>query len=529
MKLIRNAILLGLVVGATSMAACSSNSSSAGAGGAPGSNGSITGAAAGGQNGTVGLALQIGGGITVGTVNYVITNPTLAGFSSITGSIDVSGSDTISLSLTLPVATGYTVSLSAIDSNGDGCSGGPVLFDVVAGQTTSVGLSLVCTQIVDGGLLEPDVNVGQVAIVADASLQTEGGATPCAAATGIGASPIETNVGSAISLTASGVDPSMQSSDVTLTWSGSGSAGSLTGTTGASNTFNCTAPGTETITVTASISDGGISCPGIGSLSTSVTCDAPDAGTGAPDAGVDLGAPDTGIDTGAADTGVDTGTPDTGVDTGTPDAGVDAGPLVPCTSAGQTNCVQCQGNTSNLCTPTEAVIVQFDITQGKVTAPGPDSNGGSGPTDTCYDCLFAKGCIDDTVLGDTKHECEDLNGGNSSATFTAGNGHAASYASDCLATLSCILSTGCATTNGGIDNCYCGSGGGSPTACGTSTSGQNGACFTQETNGLTASPNSGSGVLASFTNMSMPSGVANQIIVCSQGTAPPGACPQCLQ
>ena len=64
-----------------------------------------------------------------------------------------------------------------------------------------------------------------------------------------------------------------------------------------------------------------------------------------------------------------------GTDTGAPDTGVDSGPvaLVPCTTAGQTGCVQCQGNSNNLCSPTEALIVQQDIKKGLATAAGPGS------------------------------------------------------------------------------------------------------------------------------------------------------------
>ena len=221
--------------------------------------------------------------------------------------------------------------------------------------------------------------------------------------------------------------------------------------------------------------------------------------------------------------------------------------LQACTATGQANCVYCQGNGTpsddaglkGVCSATEALFVNDDIKTGKVTAPGADTNGGSGPTDTCYNCLFAKGCLDDTVLGDHGHECADLNGGNSTANFTAGNGSVGTYANDCTATISCIIAdnavepdggtAGCATFNGGIDNCYCGPGGGSPSACGTSTSGQNGSCFTQETNGLSAMPNSGSGVLGQFTNTSFPSGMANQIFVCATGGSASTQCTQCLQ
>ena len=111
-----------------------------------------------------------------------------------------------------------------------------------------------------------------VAVTADASLTTTTVGGPCAAANSLVAAPTETKVGKTVQLTASGVDPSGQSSDVTLTWTTSGSAGNLTSTTGTSNTFTCTSAGMEVVSVTASISDGGASCKTNGSLMASLTC-----------------------------------------------------------------------------------------------------------------------------------------------------------------------------------------------------------------------------------------------------------------
>ena len=525
MKLIPNAILVGFAIGAASIAGCSTDSTNT-----PNSPAGTRGAASNScdQNGTVGLQLQLAPGITLSTVQYVITNPTLAGFTTINGSVDVSGSTVIGFSLTLPVAGGYTLSLSAVDSNGDGCSGGPVTFSVAGGTSNTVALSLICSQTVDGGTTAPDVNVGVVSVTADASLQTTVTHGTCAAVASLLATPNEVNVGNAISLTASGIDSNNQSSDVTLTWAATGGAGALTSTTGTSNTFNCTTSGTEMVTVTAAISDGGVSCAGIGSLSVTLKCDAvldasaPDTGvdTGAPDTGApDTGTPDTGTpDTGAPDTGTpDTGSPDTGVDTGT----ADAGPLVPCTTAGQTNCVQCQGNASGtgnnggLCSPTEAVLVNLDIAQGTQTAAGPAVSA------SCYSCAYNAGCIDDTQFPDTGHECGDLPSGN----FTAGNGNVASFTSDCIALLSCITTSGCAQTNGGVDNCYCGAGGGSPSACPSNGAATNGACKTQEVNGFTFMPSDSTNILKNFSDKAEPSGVANQIIVCANSNG----CTQCLR
>jgi hypothetical protein len=126
----------------------------------------------------------------------------------------------------------------------------------------------------DASQASPDATTttGTVAVTADASLKTTTIGGPCAAANSLVAAPNQTKVGKTVQLTASGVDPSGQSSEVTLTWTTSGSAGNLTGTTGTSNTFTCASAGAEIVSVTASISDGGASCKANGSLMASLTC-----------------------------------------------------------------------------------------------------------------------------------------------------------------------------------------------------------------------------------------------------------------
>jgi hypothetical protein len=121
----------------------------------------------------------------------------------------------------------------------------------------------------------PDAATGMLVIAADATLKSNSGGGSCAAVDSLAAIPNETAVGRAILLTASGIDPQGQRSDVTLAWTAAGSAGSLAGTTGPSTSFNCTGIGTEMVTVTTSISDGGASCRTIGSLTISLACDAP--------------------------------------------------------------------------------------------------------------------------------------------------------------------------------------------------------------------------------------------------------------
>ena len=487
MRLIRNAILLGFSVGAVSIAACSSTPSVST--GSPGVAGGLP-ASAPGQTGTIGLELQLSPGITLSTVNYLIMNPSLSGFTTISGTIDVSGSQTIGVTLTLPAASGYSLTLSATDTNSDACAAGPAFFSVTAGSSTSVGLTLVCSETIDSGVNEPDVGIGTVVFTADASLQTTIVRGTCAAATSLVAAPNETDVGHPITLTATGIDPNDQSSDVTLTWAGTGSAGSLVNSSGASNTFNCTSPGTEMVTVTASIT-GGASCPSIGSLTVTLTCDAfGDAGAGSPDTGVDSGSPDTSTSDGGSEAA--------------------AGPLAPCTTAGQTNCVQCAGNNkttgalaNGLCTATQASFVQRDIDKGVATAAGND------PSGSCYDCLFQNTCLDDTHFGDTGRDCGD-------STITTGT------AAQCLAVVSCVLGSSCSAST--TVACYCGTAPENTTCQGNPASAVNGVCDAQIAAGLGFSTQDGTDVTAHFTDGDKAAGVADQIFNCAVNSG----CSACL-
>jgi hypothetical protein len=493
MKLIHNAIFFGLAIGTVSMVGCSSTPQSSDG---PSASTSPSGNEPGGQHGTIGLALNIGAGLSLGTVQYTITNPSIAGFTPIVNSVDVSGSTTINFSLTLPVGTGYTLSLSAIDSSGDPCSGGPVTFSVVGGQSNAVSLNLVCSRTIDSGVDAPDVNIGIVIVTGDASLETTTASSTCAAASSLSVSPGETAIGHAISLSAVGIDPSNQTSAVTITWAATGGAGSLTSTTGTSTTFNCTSGGTETLVVTASIANGGASCAGTGSITTTVVCDGPgavvDAGTP-----VDSGTPV--VDSGTPV--VDAGTPV--VDSGTPviDSGAPA-PLLPCTTAGQANCVQCVGNdkgaiNNKTCTPTEAQFVQHDIDTGKATVAGAD------PAGSCYDCLWNNACIDDTHFGDDAHEC-----GDTAALTSFGT------AAECQATVGCILGSSCASS--ALATCYCGTAGLLTTCQGNPASGPiNGACASTIAAGLGFAVTDGTDNTGKLNSTTYASGMADQIFQCA--------------
>jgi hypothetical protein len=127
----------------------------------------------------------------------------------------------------------------------------------------------------DAGLSDGAVSdsmTGTLVVVADAALL---GPRPCAAATSLVAAPNEVAVGHSITMTAAGVDPGYEGTDVDLTWVASGNVGALSSTSGSTVTFNCMSAGTTSVTVTATIAEGGASCPENGSLTAVLDCRTP--------------------------------------------------------------------------------------------------------------------------------------------------------------------------------------------------------------------------------------------------------------
>jgi hypothetical protein len=131
--------------------------------------------------------------------------------------------------------------------------------------------------------------------------------------------------------------------------------------------------------------------------------------------------------------------------------------LHPCTSAGDANCVQCQGNPRNapVCTATEARFVQRDIDRGKVSTTGPDSPA------SCYSCLFMNNCLDSA--GTVFVECKD--------------GPQLGSEADCLAVVDCVLASSCSAVQ--TSDCYCGTAPATSSACYNAPSTENGACASQ--------------------------------------------------
>ncbi len=264
---------------------------------------------------------------------------------------------------------------------------------------------------------------------------------------------------------------------------------------------------------------------------------------GGPDASVDSST----IDAGVTDTGADSPADTGGGEGGGQEAG--AGSIVPCTTAGQTNCIPCDKNASNLCTGTDAVIVQRDIEKGL-------TSGGKPSADSCYECLALRTCINSTTTHGT--ECEDLSGNVAgSTTYTKTQA--------CLDTLNCILGNpqaGTAGTSGtagslaattcsnnpppagdGTANCFCGTAEPDFNDCSTAdkiaagTTGQglgidspNGVCAAVIVKALGATNNTSNAIFTNDLGDST-NGVGQAFLItnCGGATSEPVACAQCFE
>jgi hypothetical protein len=166
------------------------------------------------------------------------------------------------------------------------------------------------------------------------------------------------------------------------------------------------------------------------------------------------------------------------------DAGSDASD-----ASGPSPCAQFNGGQG--CTPTEQLLVQHD------------------PSNGCYSCLVNGGCLDDSLFGDTGHECGDF------GTPT--------QQQECIDTVSCILASGCAQT--GVAVCYCGTSPVAGTCQGNPAAGPiNGACASQIATGLGFPETDGTDITKNLTNSLQPAGAAVQLFQCAAANA----CNSCL-
>ena len=152
----------------------------------------------------------------------------------------------------IPADTGYEMTLAATSTTEMSCNGLAV-FNVVAGETTQVSMTLQC---------HPSSNAGSLTMQATANI--------CPIIDFLSISPLTQGLGSAIDLIAEGTD----SNDDALVyrWTSTPSGNSFENPTGAVTRFNCDTGGTYELTLT--ISDGAPDAPETCSVSrrVPVTC-----------------------------------------------------------------------------------------------------------------------------------------------------------------------------------------------------------------------------------------------------------------
>jgi hypothetical protein len=200
------------------------------------------------EAGAVHMALDVAGGATLNVVSYAIDGP---GSFMKMGTIDVSTSATITAQIApLPPGTNYSIVLSAMSNDASAMCMGSAPFDVVAHQTTSVLVHMLCKQ--------PSPN-GSVAF--------KGPVNICPLIDNVSASPSEVLVGGSIALTTQSHDTDNSPGPLAYHWTAT--SGTLSDAAVASPTFTCTSPGAVTLTLT--LTDGDASCVDTQSLTVQCT------------------------------------------------------------------------------------------------------------------------------------------------------------------------------------------------------------------------------------------------------------------
>jgi len=225
-----------------------------------------------GTQGGVDLSLVPVAGVTLNSVNYVVTGtPTIPGTPLPSGVLPTPGTDAnFSFGIPVPVGTGYTLSLTAASAEvGDDitCTGSFGPFDVTPNTSSNFTLTLTCVDNSNGQL------IGTVGVVT----------TDCPRLIPdyVSAIPSTAQVGGSIAVNALGHD--LDGNPVTYAWSipaASAAVGSFTAPGAQATSFNCTGPGSG-VPVTVTMDNG--ECDK--TIDTTISC----ASVTCPDGTLDLG------------------------------------------------------------------------------------------------------------------------------------------------------------------------------------------------------------------------------------------------
>jgi len=197
--------------------------------------------------GTVGFELQVAPGVTINTISWNISGNGVMQ----SGTVNVQNSNTIRFQVGgVPAGTGYTITLNATTIGAPLTCSGSTMFNVTAGMTTSVSLTLTCQASGNGS--------GTVVV--------SGTTAVCATITGLSVSPLETTVNSTISLSATAT-----AGTLTPMFAWTATAGAFDNAASATPVFTCP-PTPQTVTITLNVSPTSPGCTAA-TQSVDVVCD----------------------------------------------------------------------------------------------------------------------------------------------------------------------------------------------------------------------------------------------------------------
>jgi hypothetical protein len=204
------------------------------------------------------MALTLSGGVSIQTVDWVITGQNNLPTVVLQGSVNVHDSSSISFLIGgIPAGSGYEIALSGTSADGLVTCSGSAQFSITVGYTTKVSDLLQC----DGATPQG----GSAAVV--------GATYDCAAWEAVAASPSEATLGNSVALTvtATAANPGA----ITYAWSAP--TGVFSSPSSSSTSFTCTTPGMVLVTLALSdgpVPEGGVCNPELSTASIQVTCDA---------------------------------------------------------------------------------------------------------------------------------------------------------------------------------------------------------------------------------------------------------------
>ncbi|HTB77095.1 MAG TPA: hypothetical protein VK762_27810 [Polyangiaceae bacterium] len=578
MKLIRNALAIGAVA-AASVVACSSQHGAGTVG--SGSTGGPSIAAIPGQDGSLGsihAALIISGG-NLYSLNYTCTGPSVIP----PGTVDFNDAQSVEWVLGgIQAGSGYVCTLSGTDSNGDPCSGTSSSFNILPGTVSGATVNVTCTVPTDASTLA-DVNQGSVGFDAGVTVVHQG-AFGCPGINSFAISPSEVIGSQTAQLSLSEVGPTglaadggPSSSDIIWTATcGTPPCGTFSpSANAASPTFTCGPDQNDQIvTVTAqvtnfetSISTGVTSdvCAGAKFTTMTATIDCEGGGTftcvgtpSTPNACVsDAGNKCVNFSTDPNNCGscgniCPAATPNCSAGSCVAVVVAPGGPCtqlvggVPADNAGNTKCVQCDQNTTKLCSGTEAVIVTRDQEKGLINAAGTAPTAAS-----CYECGVNAGILDSDIQGFSGNECEDLTGSALQLCLNALNCYVGSPQSgtpgtggtNSGATASALAGDCSSEQPAGVFNCFCGTNEPDVTDCktggtvaamaggGVGAASPNGLCISQILAGTgTTSSTINATIIGDMSNTNLGAGLAAQFLQNAGSNLTSGqACPVCFK